>query len=191
MKKGKLFIISATSGAGKSTLGSYILEKFPNVKWSVSATTRKKRDGEIHGKDYFFISKNDFENKIKNNDFLEYSTNYKGSSAKYYGTLKEQIKEVINLGKSIICEIDVKGFSQLQDSYKEDFISIFIKAPTLEIARQRLIARGTNSLQQIDERLSVAKNELSKQNEYDYVIINDDLEIAKKEIVGIFQKNLS
>ncbi len=191
MKKGKLFIISATSGAGKSTLSRYILEKFPNVKWSVSATTRTKRAGEIHGKDYFFITKNDFENKIQNNDFLEYSTNYKGSSAKCYGTLKEQVEEIIKSGKSIICEIDVKGFHQVKNNYTEDIISIFIKAPSLEIIKQRLIARGTNSQQQIEERLSVAKNELSKQNEYDYIIINDDLKTAKKEIADIFKKNLS
>jgi len=190
MKKGKLFIISATSGAGKTTLGRYILDVFPELKWSVSATTRKKRDGEIDGKDYFFISQNEFENKIKTNQFLEYAINHSGGSAKHYGTLRSSIEKTINSGKSILCDIDVQGFSQIQKNYSGEVVSIFIKAPSIEIAKKRLISRGTNSLKQIEERLNSAENELKQQGSYDYIIINNDLETAKNEIKKIFKTHL-
>ncbi|MBN2676067.1 MAG: guanylate kinase, partial [Alphaproteobacteria bacterium] len=184
------FVISATSGAGKTTLSNHLLKVFPNLVWSVSATTRPQRKGEIDGKDYYFLTPQEFEKRIAQNAFLEYATVYGGSSAKSYGTLRKPVEMAISSGKSLVCEIDIQGFYLIKKNYTGKVVSIFIKAPSLEITKERLLKRGTNTLQEINERLETAKEELKHQNDYDYVIVNDNLEIAKKEIEEIFRKNL-
>ncbi|MBN1783686.1 MAG: guanylate kinase [Alphaproteobacteria bacterium] len=190
MKIPILFILSSVSGGGKTTLRRHLLKTFPHLAWSVSATSRPARPGDIEGKDYIFLTKDDFETRIKNGDFLEYAIVHGGSSAKYYGTLKSSIDKFISDGKSVLCEIDVQGFYQIKKNYSGKVVSVFIQPPSLDIIRQRLIHRGDNSLLQIEERLETAKEELKHMKAYDHIILNDDLSKAKEDIVALFRKYL-
>ena len=184
MKTGTLFIICAVSGGGKSTLAQHLMKTFSDLEFSISATSRPRRETEVNGKDYYFLSTEEFENKIKNNEFLEYATIHLG---KYYGTLQKPIDEKIQNGKSVLLDIDVQGFDQIKRNYDRKVVSIFIKTPTLEIARERLVARGTNTPEQIEERIARGKKELEWVPQFDHVVINDKLDDAKKDIEKIFR----
>lgn len=191
MKKPILFIVSAASGSGKTTLCKHLFKVFPNkLASSISATARSPRPGEIEGKDYYFLSEDEFEKKIKNDAFLEHAIIYGGSSKRYYGTLRSSVYDLISSGKSVLCEIDVQGFYQIKKNYEGPVVSVFIDAPSLEIIEQRLRARGTNTEQEIQERLITAKKELLCRKDYDHVVLNDDLETAKRDIVALFRRYL-
>ena len=180
MQKGKLYVISAPSGAGKSSLIQSILDTSKNFELSVSATTRKPREGEEEGKHYFFIEDNEFDALISKHAFIEYAVvhNHK------YGTLKSHIEEKINKGISVICDIDVQGYKLIKDASIEH-TSIFIIPPSIEELEKRLLKRGLDSENVIDTRLENAKEELRCAEEFDYRVINDNFEQAYEEIVSI------
>lgn len=175
----KIIIITAPSGSGKTTLVKRLLAADQSLAFSISACTRQPRDGEVEGRDYYFISEQDFQKKIEEKAFIEWEMVYTG---KYYGTLKAELARIWSHGRTPLVDIDVKGAIELQKQFPQDSISIFIKAPSLEILRKRLLARGTESPQTLEERVAKAEFELLDAGEFDRIIINDDLETATKEL---------
>ena len=169
-EKGCLIVISGFSGAGKSQLTKLLLSEYEGYAYSVSATTRKPREGEVNGKDYFFIEKEEFEEMIENGKLLEHNC-YVGN---YYGTPKEYVLSQIEEGKDVILEIDVNGAAQVKKSYPET-VTVFVAAPDAKTLKNRLSGRGTESAEVIGKRLKEALNEADRVKEYDYLIINDDL----------------
>lgn len=180
MHKGKVIIVSAPSGSGKSTLVNHLLSSMPQLEFSVSATTRKPRGKEKNGVDYFFMSVPEFRHHIKNGDFVEWEEVYEGQ---LYGTLKSELERIWASGKYILFDVDVKGGIALKKIFGDNGLSIFIMPPSIEILRQRLIARGTDSPEKINERVTKAGTEIESAGLFDLVIINDNLEIAKSEIL--------
>ena len=179
---GKLIIFAAPSGAGKSSLIKKIIKDSENnLELSVSATTRLPREGEIHGKDYFFISEKEF-NELKNNQaFLEFA-NVHGHQ---YGTIKSFVDEKLEEGIHVILDIDVQGFTQIQRAVIKDIVSIFIIPPSFDELKRRLILRGLDSNDVIDKRLENAKKELEQAENFDYLVLNDDFNMAYNEITSI------
>ena len=177
---GKVVILSAPSGSGKTTLARYLLsvEKL-NFKFSVSATTRKKRDHEINGKDYFFYSPEEFKNSIENQDFIEYERVYENM---YYGTLKSEVNNLI-VNHNVVFDVDVLGALSLKKYFKSLAISIFIKPPSIDVLEKRLIDRKKNVPSEIKERISKAEIEMKTEADFDIVIINEDLDVAKQELI--------
>jgi len=190
MKKGKLIIIAAPSGSGKTTIVKELLSfEDLNLGFSISSTTRTKRKNEIDGKDYHFISVADFKEKIQNNDFIEWEEVYKNV---YYGTAKSEIQKLNSQGKSIVFDIDVVGGLNLKTQFPKTSVSIFIRPPNLTELKKRLMDRQTESQESIEFRLDKAIKELEYSNKYDFVIVNDNLELAIKEVKNIiyqFSKN--
>ncbi|TDL99783.1 MAG: guanylate kinase [Flavobacteriaceae bacterium] len=180
----KMLIVSAPSGSGKSTLIGALLQKNPNLAFSISATTRPPRGKEEHGKDYFFLSVEDFKEKIKQNAFVEWEEVYEG---RFYGTLKSELERLWGMGKTVVFDIDVKGGLNLKKMYPKESLSVFIKAPSLENLRERLIKRGTDSPEQIEQRLAKAKEETSHESYFDHVLINDDLSKSQLEFFEIVE----
>ena len=172
---GKLIIFAAPSGAGKSSfIKKIIKDSKNNLQLSVSATTRLPRDGEIHGKDYFFISEKEF-NELKNNQaFLEFA-NVHGHQ---YGTIKSFVDERLGEGSQVILDIDVQGFTQIQRAITKDIVSIFIIPPSFDELKRRLILRGLDSNDAIDKRLENARKELEQAENFDYLVLNDDFNMA-------------
>lgn len=185
LNKGKLIIFAAPSGAGKSSLINEIIERdLNNFELSISATTRAQRDGETHGKDYFFISDNEF-NELKNSEaFIEYAVVH----GHQYGTLKSFINEKLETGTNIVLDIDVQGFKQIKEVIK-DTISIFIIPPSIEELSKRLTMRGLDSDETIKERLINAKTELKSAELFDYIVLNQDFDKALEEISSIIFSN--
>ncbi|MDC0623189.1 guanylate kinase [Flavobacteriaceae bacterium] len=183
MKKEKLIIIAAPSGSGKTTIVKELLslEKL-NLGFSISLTTRVKRDNEINGKDYHFVSVSDFKEKIRNNDFIEWEEVYKNV---YYGTTKSEIKRLNIEEKNIVFDMDVVGGLNVKTQFPNTSISIFIKPPDLIELKRRLINRKTESQKSIEFRIDKATKELEYSDKYDFVIINDNLELAINEIKEI------
>ena len=179
---GKLIIFAAPSGAGKSSLIKKIIKDSENIlELSVSATTRLPREGEIHGKDYFFISEKEF-NELKNNQaFLEFA-NVHGHQ---YGTIKSFVDERLGEGIHVILDIDVQGFTQIQRAITKDIVSIFIIPPSFDELKRRLILRGLDSNDAIDKRLENARKELEQAENFDYLVLNDDFNMAYNEITSI------
>ncbi len=182
-EKGKLIVFSAPSGSGKTTIVRYILSKFPELVFSVSATTRKKRDVEVDGKDYFFISEEEFKEKIKNNEFIEWEKFYDY----YYGTLKSFVDGHLNKGNSVVLELDVKGALNIRKQY-ENSVLVFVRPPSLEILKERLKKRNTETEEDFKKRIERASMELEYEKYFDYVIVNDELEKAKSKAVEIIKK---
>lgn len=174
----KVIIFSAPSGAGKSTIVKHLLSKFNFLEFSISATSRAPRGREENGKDYYFFSTEEFEQKIKSNSFVEYEEVYKGS---YYGTLKSEVDRIWSKGNIIVFDIDVQGGINLKRLYKENALSIFIQPPSIEELRMRLINRGTDAAEAIERRVAKAAEELSYSNQFDYILVNDNLENALQE----------
>jgi len=187
-QKGKLIIISAPSGSGKTTIVQYVLRQDLPIEFSVSATSRKPRPGEKHGSDYYFISKEQFQQKIKNNEFLEYEEVYKGI---WYGTLKSEVDKITMQDKNVIFDVDVKGGLNIKKAYGKDALSIFISPPSLEALETRLINRSTETPEKIAVRVAKAKKELQYADKFDVIVVNDILEEAfqeTKKIIGNFLK---
>ena len=181
MTKGKAIIFSAPSGAGKTTLVKHLLNMLPVLSFSVSACSREKRINEVDGKDYYFLSKEEFRNKIQKEAFLEWEEVYDGN---YYGTLKSEIERIWKEGKHVIFDVDVVGGNNLKKYFGEDALAIYVEAPSIETLETRLRSRKTESEETISKRLGKAKDEMKFKDKFDLVIVNDDLENAKTEALS-------
>ena len=179
--KGDLIIISGTTCAGKGTVIKKLLSRHNDIVLSTSYTSRDKRVSEIDGVDYYFVSKEEFEEKIKNGDFLEYAQVQYGA---YYGTPKKEVIELLNKGKDVILEIDVQGAKQIKELYPETIL-IFIMAPSMREVKRRIEARGDENIEQIIARFKVAYKEINQINNYNYVVVNDDLDEAVRKVEAI------
>ncbi|MBQ2303948.1 MAG: guanylate kinase [Bacteroidales bacterium] len=175
-----VFIFSAPSGSGKTTILKQIFEKFPNLfGFSVSATNRPARDGEIDGRDYYFLSDNQMKEKIANGDFLEWEQVYEG---RYYGTLKSELDRIWSEGKVVVFDVDVKGGINIKNMLKDEAFAIFIMPPSVEELKKRLEGRNTETVESLQQRLARAEMEISKSDNFDAVILNDDLIFAVNEV---------
>jgi guanylate kinase len=181
----KVFVITGPSGVGKGTLIRELLRRLPDLELSISATTRAPREGEVDGRDYHFLSPEQFEERMRREDFLEYAT-YSGNS---YGTLRTEVERRLAAGHSVVLEIEVQGARQVRAAMRES-IQVFIAPPDPAVLRQRLDSRGTDSPAAIDARLKVAEGEMAAQNEFAHVVVNDDLERAAGELEGIVRTEL-
>ena len=181
LNRGKVIIIVAPSGAGKTTLARRLLNDHPEIKFSVSATTRKRREGEEDGVHYHFLTDREFDNKIRSNCFLEWEY-YSGNR---YGTLQSEVDKLVESGYFPLLDIEVKGALNVQEIYGTDAVSVFIKPPSLEILSERLKKRGSETDETLNKRLRRAEEELSFADRFDYAVINDDLEAAYQKLKAI------
>ena len=177
-------IISAPSGSGKTTICKYLQKLDSSINFSISCTTRQKRENEVEGEDYFFISNEEFEKKINDNKFIEWEQIHGNF---YYGTLKSTLEKTINEDKRILLELDVKGATSVKKLYPNKSLSIFIEPPSLEVLKLRLEKRGTDNDERIIKRLERLESELSYKSNFDYHVINDDLDQAVNEIMSIIK----
>lgn len=183
-KKGVLFVFSGPSGVGKGTLNAKLFEEFGDqIAFSVSATTRAPREGEVDGKHYFFITKQEFENRIANNDFLEYAQ-FAGNC---YGTPRSYVESLLEQGKNVLLEIEVQGAMQVRERMPQS-VSIFVLPPSFEELESRLRGRGTESEEKVQARLDTARRELEYAGKYNYQIVNSDLEEAYRQLRSIYLK---
>ena len=182
MSKGVLVVVSGFSGSGKGTIMRRILEKYDNYGLSISATTRQPREGETHGKEYFFQTTEEFENMIRQGQLIEYAQ-YVGN---YYGTPKAYVEEQRNLGKDVILEIEIQGAMKIKEQYP-DTVLLFVTPPSAEELKRRLVGRGTETEDVIESRLVRAVKESEGMDLYDYLVINDDLETCVDEVHAIIQ----
>ena len=182
--KGKLIIISAPSGSGKSTIVNWLMQEHPelNLYFSISCTSRNPRGTEQDGVEYFFISPEQFREKISNDEFIEYEEVYEN---RFYGTLKSQVEKQLNAGQNVIFDVDVKGGISIKKFYGKDALSIFIQPPSIEELRKRLEGRATDTPEAIETRLAKARYELSFSNQFDTIIINDDLTKAEEKVYSL------
>ena len=188
MFKGKCIIFSAPSVSGKTTLVKYLLnQKELNLSFSISATTRQRRDGEVQGKDYFFKTKSDFKKLINNSEFLEHEEVYDDV---FYGTLESEVIKQLET-QNVIFDIDVIGGIRLKEYFKNNALSIFVKAPSVKELKKRLSSRNKDSNESIETRIQKAQKEIEKESKFDLSIINDDLDLAKKESLDAVQNFLS
>jgi guanylate kinase len=184
----KILIITAPSGAGKTSITRYLMKEFPVLAFSVSAATREARGTEKDGVDYYFISMDAFKQKIKDKEFAEWEMVYEG---KYYGTLKSELQRIWSNGKVPVLDIDVKGAIHVQQQYPVNTLSIFVEPPSVNELQIRLQGRGTETDESIKARINKASYEISFKDQFDKVVVNDDLEKAcayAKELVGAFLK---
>lgn len=179
---GKLIVISAPSGAGKTSLVHYLLDNILELSFSVSACSREKRDKEIDGLDYHFLGLKGFQQKIKENAFLEWEQVYENQ---YYGTLITETERIWQEGKVVIFDVDVEGGISIKKKYANKCLSIFIMPPSLEVLEDRLIDRGSESPESLQTRLGKARKEISKNQEFDHIILNDDFNTACEEAMKI------
>lgn len=184
---GKLIIFSAPSGSGKSTMINYLLKQDLHLAFSISATSRSPRGSEQHGVEYFFLSPEEFRQRIDNDEFLEYEEVYKD---RFYGTLKAQVEKQLEAGQNVVFDVDVVGGCNIKKFYGDRALSVFIQPPSLEILRQRLEGRGTDEASVIESRLAKAEFELGFACKFDVVIINDDLEEARDRALKILKEFL-
>jgi guanylate kinase len=183
--KQKFFIFSAPSGSGKTTIVKHLLSKYQNLGFSISACTRDRRGrNEMHGKDYYFLSIEDFKQRIDNDEFVEWEEVYPGG---YYGTLKSEIERLWSEGKHVVFDVDVKGGLKLKKYFGEDALAVFVKAPSEEAIKERLIARGTETEDSLSKRLYKIKFEMSFQNQFDIILVNDDLTTTLQRAEELFE----
>ncbi|MCP9770124.1 guanylate kinase [Lacihabitans sp. LS3-19] len=174
MKKGKAIIFCAPSGSGKTTLVKHLLSTKSDLGFSISACTRDRRGrNEVNGQDYYFLSIDEFKQKIKNREFIEWEEVYPGG---YYGTLKTEIERLWESGKNVIFDVDVKGGLKLKEYFGETAVAIFVKVPSMEELEKRLVSRGTETEESLSKRLYKVKFEMAFQDQFDVVLLNDDLE---------------
>lgn len=181
-KPGKLFIFSAPSGSGKTTIVKFLLQNIEGLTFSVSATSREMRAGEQNGKDYFFLSKEEFKTRIDNNEFLEWEEVYSGS---FYGTLKSEVDGMLQQGKHVLFDVDVLGGLNIKQQYQNQALAVFVKAPSISTLLERLKTRSTDTEEQIQKRIEKAEFEMNYAEKFDFILINDDLTKAQKEIRSI------
>lgn len=182
---GKAIIFSAPSGSGKTTLVKYLLENNSDLGFSISASTRDKRGrSEQDGKDYYFLTPSEFKKKIDNEEFIEWEEVYEGN---FYGTLKSEIQRLWDSGKNVIFDVDVKGGINLKKYFGDKAISIFVKVPSLEILEQRLRDRGTESHESLSRRLFKVKFEMTFEDKFDVVLVNDNLEASKAKAQRLYE----
>ncbi|MBQ2408491.1 MAG: guanylate kinase [Bacilli bacterium] len=181
--KGLLIVVSGPSGAGKGTINGELLKRNNNIWMSTSMTTREPRGNEQNGKEYFFVTKEEFEERIKNNQFLEYAVVHSG---KYYGTPKDKIYDKLNSGIDVILEIDIQGALEIQQKIS-DALFIFIMPPSMRILKERLTNRGTESEEKVLERFKTAYKEINEFTKYNYVVVNDEVEKAVEKVEAIIK----
>jgi guanylate kinase len=182
MQPNSIIVITAPSGAGKTSITRHLLQRFPQLRFSISAATRQARGNEVNGKDYHFMSLRQFQQHIENNDFIEWEMVYEG---KYYGTLKSEIHRIWAEGNVPLLDIDVKGAIHVQQQFQGHVLSIFIEAPSVDELRKRLASRGTETEESLNTRINKASYEMSFKNNFDVEIINDDLARAQAEAVEV------
>jgi guanylate kinase len=185
---GKLIIFSAPSGSGKTTIIHYLLNRGLPLEFSISACTREPRENEKYGRDYYFISVNEFKKKVRNKEFVEWEEVYPG---KFYGTLKSELKRIWNAGNNVVFDVDVAGGLNLKKQFGDNALAIFVMPPTIEELEKRLKNRGTDSDAVIRIRLKKARKEMTFAKNFDFVLINDNLDKAEKkafEVVTEFLK---
>ncbi len=190
MQKGKLIVFSAPSGSGKSTIVNYLMQHHPelHLAFSISCTSRAPRGTERNGVEYFFLSPDEFKEKIAAGEFLEYEEVYKN---RYYGTLKAQVERQSEAGQNVVFDVDVKGGVNIKKHYGSRALSIFIQAPSIEALRARLEGRGTDSQEAIEARLAKASYELTFASQFDHIVVNDDLSKAQEEAYRLISSFLS
>jgi guanylate kinase len=181
----KVFVITGPSGVGKGTLIKRLLAACPNLELSISATTREPREGEVDGRDYHFLTREQFDERIDAGDFLEFAT-YSGNR---YGTLRSEVEKRLDAGHSVVLEIEVQGAQQVRQA-PLDSVQIFIEPPDPAVLRERLAGRGTDSAAAIDRRLKTAEIELASRDDFDHRVVNDDLEGAAARLVAIVRAEL-
>ena len=185
MKKEKLLIFSAPSGSGKTTLVNHLMSEIPNLAFSVSATTRAPRGEEQTGVEYYFMSLEEFQQRVENDEFLEWQEVYPG---RCYGTLKAVVEKMQEEGYHVAFDVDVVGGTNIKKFYGDEALSVFIQAPSIDVLRERLVNRQTDSMEEIEKRLAKAQWEMDfAQGKFDCTIINDDLETAKHDILEAVQ----
>ncbi len=182
MRRGLLIVVSGPSGVGKGTICKELFKSSDDIHLSVSVTTRAAREGEVHGKNYFFISKEEFLHMIENDELLEYAQVYDN----FYGTPKKFVMEQLDIGRDILLEIDIQGALQVKEKYPEG-VFVFIVPPSMEELRNRIVGRGTETLEAINKRFSSAYDEIDLMSNYDYYIINDTVQHATKKLQNILE----
>ncbi|MFH0896267.1 MAG: guanylate kinase [Bacteroidota bacterium] len=185
---GKAIILSAPSASGKTTLVHYLIDKIPLLAFSVSATSRKQREEETNGKDYFFLTADEFRNKIEEDAFIEWEEVYEDC---YYGTLKSEIERMWNEGKHVVFDVDVKGGLHLKKTFGEKALSVFVRPPSIQELKKRLEKRGTESEESLKKRIGKAEYEMAFANLFDVEVVNDDREAACREAEEIVKKFLN
>lgn len=186
--KGKLIIFSAPSGAGKTTIVKHLLQKGFDLEFSVSATSREARHTETNGKDYYFLSPEEFTQKVEADEFLEWEEVYKGTC---YGTLKSEVERIRNMGKNVIFDVDVIGGLNIKKYYGDEALAVFVRPPSVEELRTRLTSRSTETEEKIAMRIAKAEHELSFANQFDVILVNDNLDKAFDEAEKIIAEFLS
>ena len=184
---GKMFIFSAPSGSGKTTIVKHVLNFFPELEFSISATNRMPRGREKDGEDYYFLETASFQEKIASKEFLEWEEVYDG---RYYGTLKSELKRIWDKGKHVVFDVDVVGGLNIKKQYPKESLAIFIQTPDLKELENRLRRRGTDSEQDIQQRLSKAEEEMAYARHFDHIIINEHLKEAREEAILLVRKHL-
>lgn len=186
MKKGKVIIFSAPSGSGKSTIiGRLMQHEDLHMAFSVSCTSRPPRGAERHGVEYFFLTPEEFRRRIDNDEFLEYEEVY---ADRYYGTLKEQVERQLENGENVVLDVDVKGGCNIKSHYGDRALSVFIQPPSVGELRKRLVGRGTDAPEVIEDRIARAEYELTFASRFDRVVVNDDLEKAVGEALDVVRE---
>jgi guanylate kinase len=188
MEKGKIIIFSAPSGSGKTTLVKWLLKQNLNLHFSISATSRQPRSTEVDGKDYYFLTPEDFRRKIAENAFLEWEEVY---TDKFYGTLKSEVNRMLSEGKNVLFDVDVKGGVNIKNYFGTQALSVFVKPPSIEELRKRLETRGTDSAEIIRERVEKAAFELTFSPKFDVIVVNEVLEDAKNDCLKKVQAFLT
>jgi guanylate kinase len=181
-RQGKLIVFSAPSGSGKSTLINYLLTQVEGLSFSISCTSRAPRGQEQHGREYYFLTPEEFRERIARDEFLEYEEVY---ADKFYGTLKSEVERLSSAGKIVIFDVDVKGGVNIKKYYGDRALSVFIQPPSLAALRERLVGRATDAPEVIETRLERAEFELSLAPQFDRIVVNDDLEQAKAEVLRV------